>query len=80
MSAPSKRTLLGFAIELVIYAALIAIYFFLVLRFLGDWLRWLFLEHRDVYAAVAIFLMIGQAVALELVTNILATFLRLRKN
>jgi hypothetical protein len=80
MSAPSKRTLLGFAIELVIYAALIAIYFFLVLRFLGDWLRSLFLEHRDVYAAVAIFLMIGQAVALELVTNILATFLRLRKN
>ena len=80
MSAPSKRTLLGFAIELVIYAALIAIYFFLVLRFLGDWLRSLFLEHRDVYAAVAIFLMIGQAVVLELVTNILAAFLRLRKN
>jgi hypothetical protein len=80
MSAPSKRTLLGFAIELVIYAVLIAIYFFLVLRFLGDWLRSLFLEHRDVYAAVAILLMIGQAVALELVTNILATFLRLRKN
>ena len=79
MSAPSKRTLLGFAIELVIYAALVAIYFFLVLRFLGDWLRSLFLEHRDVYAAVAILLMIGQAVALELVTNILATFLRLRK-
>jgi hypothetical protein len=80
MSAPSKRTLLGFAIELVIYAALIAIYFFLVLRFLGDWLRSLFLEHRDLYAAVAILLMIGQAVVLELVTNILATFLRLRKN
>jgi hypothetical protein len=80
MSAPSKRTLLGFAIELVIYAALIAIYFFLVLRFLGDWLRSLFLEHRDVYAAVAISLMIGQAVVLELVTNILAAFLRLRKN
>jgi hypothetical protein len=80
MSAPSKRTLLGFAIELVIYAALIAIYFFLVLRFLGDWLRSLFLDHRDLYAAVAILLMIGQAVVLELVTNILATFLRLRKN
>ena len=80
MSGPPKRTLLGFAIELVIYAALIAIYFFLVLRFLGDWLRSLFLEHRDMYAAVAILLMIGQAVALELVTNILATFLRLRKN
>jgi hypothetical protein len=80
MSGPPKRTLLGFAIELVIYAALIAIYFFLVLRFLGDWLRSLFLENRDLYAAAAILLMIGQAVALELVTNILATFLRLRKN
>lgn len=80
MSAPPKRTLLGFAIELVIYAALITIYFFLVLSFLGDWLRSLFLEHRDVYAVVAILLMIGQAVVLELVTNILATFLRLRKN
>jgi hypothetical protein len=79
MPAPPKRTLLGFAIELAIYAALIAAYFFLVLRFLGDWLRSLFLEHRDLYAAVAISLMIGQAVALELVTNILATFLRLRK-
>jgi hypothetical protein len=79
MPAPPKRTLLGFAIELVIYGVLIAIYFFLVLRFLGDWLKSLFLDHRDLYAAVAILLMIGQAVGLELVTNLLATFLRLRK-
>jgi hypothetical protein len=79
MSAPSKRTLIGFAVELLIYAALIAVYFFLVLRFLGDWLKALFLYHRDLYAVVAILLMIGQAVGLEFVTNILATFLRLRK-
>jgi hypothetical protein len=79
MPAPPKRTLLGFAIELVIYGVLIAIYFSLVLRFLGDWLKSLFFDHRDLYAAVAILLMIGQAVGLELVTNLLATFLRLRK-
>jgi hypothetical protein len=79
MSAPSKRTLIGFAVELLIYAALIAVYFFLVLRFLGDWLKALFLYRRDLYAVVAILLMIGQAVGLEFVTNILATFLRLRK-
>jgi hypothetical protein len=79
MSGPSKRTLIGFAVELLIYAALIAVYFFLVLRFLGDWLKALFLYRRDLYAVVAILLMIGQAVGLEFVTNILATFLRLRK-
>jgi hypothetical protein len=79
MSAPSKRTLIGFAVELLIYAALIAVYFFLVLRFLGDWLKGLFLYRRDLYAVVAILLMIAQAVGLEFVTNILATFLRLRK-
>jgi hypothetical protein len=79
MSAPSKRTLIGFAVELLIYAALIAVYFFLVLRFLGDWLKALFLYRRDLYTVVAILLMIGQAVGLEFVTNMLATFLRLRK-
>jgi hypothetical protein len=63
----------------LIYAALIAVYFFLVLRFLGDWLKGLFLYRRDLYAVVAILLMIAQAVGLEFVTNILATFLRLRK-
>jgi len=79
MSAPSKRTLIGFAVELLIYAALIAVYFFLVLRFLGDWLKALFLYRRDIYTVVAILAMIGQAVGLEFVTNMLATFLRLRK-
>jgi hypothetical protein len=80
MSRPSKtgirRTLRAFAVELLLYAALVTGYFFAVLHFLGGWLMQLETHHIRVYAVVAILLIIGQAVVLEMVTTGLLRLLR----
>jgi hypothetical protein len=64
-----RRTLRAFAVELLIYAALVTAYFFAVLHFLGGWLVRLETEHIHTYAIVAILLIIGQAVVLEAITT-----------
>ena len=66
----------AFSIELAVYAVLVVAYFFLVLHFLGEWLRQLEVHHRYTYAGVAILLIIGQAVLLESVTTLLLRMLR----
>jgi hypothetical protein len=71
-----RRTLRAFALELVIYAALVTGYFFAVLHFLGGWLVRLETHHIRIYAVVAILLIIGQAVVLEWVTTSLLRLLR----
>ena len=71
-----RRTLRAFALELVIYAALVTGYFFTVLHFLGGWLVQLETRHIRVYAVVAILLILGQAVVLETVTTGLMRLLR----
>ncbi len=71
-----RRTLRAFALELVVYAALVVVYFFAVLHFLGDWLVQLETHHIRVYAVVAILLIIGQAAVLEAVTTSLLRLLR----
>ena len=76
MKAATARTLRAFAIELVIYALLVVGYFFLVLHFLGEGLHRLEIHHRNTYAAVAILLIIGQAVVLENVTTLLLRLIR----
>lgn len=67
----ASKAFRAFLIELVIYAALVVGYFFLVLHFLGQGLYQLEQNHRYTYAAVAILLIIGQAVVLEAVTTLL---------
>lgn len=76
MKIETAKTLRAFLIELVVYAALVVAYFFLVLHFLGEWLRQLEVHHRYTYATVAILLIIGQAVVLESVTTFLLRMLR----
>ncbi len=71
-----QRTLRAFALELLIYAALVTAYFFAVLHFLGDWLVQLETQHIRIYAFIAILLIIGQAVVLEAVTTGLMRLLR----
>ncbi|HXX42251.1 MAG TPA: hypothetical protein VEI58_08290 [Chthoniobacterales bacterium] len=78
MKKQALATLTAFAIELVVYAALMIGYFFLVLHFLGDGLRGLEIRHRFVYAGVAILLILAQAVLLEIVTTFLLRFIRRR--
>jgi hypothetical protein len=72
----ARRTLGAFCIELVIYGLLVTAYFFGVLLFLGDRLVQLEMHHLRVYAALAILLMIGQAVLLEAITTALLRLLR----
>ena len=76
MKKETVKTLRAFLIELVIYAALVVGYFFLVLHFLGEGLHQLEIRHRYTYAGVAIMLMIGQAVVLQNVTTLLLRLIR----
>jgi putative Mn2+ efflux pump MntP len=75
MKSETAKTLRAFAIELVVYAALVIGYFFLVLHFLGGSLYELEKHHVKTYAGVAILLIIGQAVVLESLTTVLLRFL-----
>jgi hypothetical protein len=76
MKNEAAKTLRAFAIELTIYAVLVTVYFFLVLHLLGTWLNGLEIHHRYTYAAVAILLIIGQAVLLETLTTFLIRIIR----
>ena len=76
MKKQTATTLRAFLIELVLYAILVVAYFFLVLHFLGEGLHQLQLRHRYMYAGVAIFLIIGQAVFLESLTTFLLRLIR----
>jgi hypothetical protein len=59
----------AFAIELVVYAVLVTIYFFVALHFLGGWLKEVFDSHRTLYAFAAFALIVGQGILLEFVTS-----------
>jgi NADH:ubiquinone oxidoreductase subunit H len=65
-----------FLLELAIYSVLVVAYYLFVLHFLGGWLKDLFDHQRWEYAFVALGLMLGQAVALEMVTTLLLRFTR----
>ena len=76
MKRETAKTVRAFVIELAIYAALVITYFFLVLNLLGQWLYELEIHRRYTYAALAILLIIGQAVLLESVTTFLIRLIR----
>ncbi len=76
MKSGARQALTSFAIELVVYGALVVAYFFLVLHFLGGWLSHLDKENIKLYALVSIGLIIGQAVVLEAVTTFIFKLLR----
>jgi hypothetical protein len=78
MKREAALALKAFLIELVVYAALVVAYFFLVLHLLGDWLHDISSHHRYLYAITAILLIIVQAVFLEAVTTFMLRFLRRR--
>lgn len=70
MAVDKKRRLAGtFVAETAIYGVLVVIYFLLVLRFLGAWLKDIFDHQRALYAGTALLLMLGQGVVLELVST-----------
>jgi len=73
-----RTSLRSFFIGRFIYAALVAAYYFLVLHFLGGWLAHWFHEERRLYAAMALVLIVGQGILLEIVTRSLMELLKPR--
>ncbi len=62
---PSWRT---FAFEFLIYGALLVAYFWLVLHYLSAWVKELFDHDLQLFAIMALVIMIGQTVCLEVVS------------
>jgi len=67
----SEPSLKSFFVELLIFAALVVGYFFLVLAFLPNWLKELFDTNKTKYALVALALIATQGVVLEVISAIL---------
>jgi hypothetical protein len=69
----------SFAIEVLIYTALVVGYFLLVLRLLGEPLKKLFTDHLTLYAFAALALIVVQGVVLEFLTSFLVSRLGLER-
>jgi hypothetical protein len=72
-----KVLIRNLAIELVVYGLLLVAYFFIVLRYLGDFLMKLFNSQIYVYAFLGLSLIVVQAVFLEAITSFFIRLLRL---
>ena len=65
----AKIVMRNFAIEVLVYAVLVIVYFFLVLRWLAEPLNQLFHNNLLVYAFVSLGLIVAQGVLLEFITS-----------
>jgi hypothetical protein len=73
---PSWKT---FLFELLLYAMLLVVYFALVLHYLGGWFKELYDQDRDLFAVMALVVMIAQTVGLEIVSSFLIWLLRRKR-
>jgi hypothetical protein len=76
MKKGMKPRLSSYVVEFIVYAVLVVVYYFLVLHLLGAWLSDLFHRERDTYAFVALGLIAGQGILLDLVTSVLLRLIR----
>ena len=74
----TQKYLRSLLLELAVYTALVVVYFFAVLHFLGEWLKHLFDANKLTYAIVALLLIVGQGVGLEMITTKLLKLVRSR--
>ena len=66
-----KRILGAFAIELVVYGVLVALFLYFLLPPLGEWFVRIHKENRQFYALMALVAVITQVVVLDLLTRLL---------
>ncbi len=78
MKREVENSLRSFLVELVVYAALVTGYFFLVLHLLGGWLYEVFEGDRKLYAALALVFIICQGFLLEVLTRSLLAWIKPR--
>ncbi len=57
--------------EIALYACFVSAYFFLVLHFLGNWVKHVFDENKALYAILALTLILVQGILLEMLTTAL---------
>lgn len=79
METRYKILLRNFLIEMLLYTVLLGIYFWGVLRFLGEPLNNIFHLNPLVYAIATLILIVTQGVFLEWLTSFLITRLGLEK-
>jgi hypothetical protein len=79
-SSQIRRLLRTFVLEMLIYAALVVGYFFLVLRLLAEPLARLFDSNLVLYAILGLALIVAQGVVLEMVTSLIVGFWGLNKS
>jgi hypothetical protein len=65
-----------FLIELVVYGVFVLAYYYLVLQYLGGWLKRLSDDDRPLYAFVALALIAAQGVLLQQLTGWLLAVIR----
>jgi hypothetical protein len=73
-----KNSLKQFLAEFVVYAVLVTVYYLLVLHFLGNGLKRLYDHDRKLYAGLALALIIGQGLLLEVFTRLLLGWIKPR--
>ncbi len=76
-SRETRRTLIRLTLEIGIYALLVVVYIFLILRFFGPELVVLFKSNPLLYAVLALALIVLQGIFLESVTTFLIDRLEL---
>ena len=79
MKGNPKSLVRNFILEMIVYGALVVIYFLVVLRVLGQPLTELYDSNLRYYAIVALLLIVAQGVVLEWVTSFLLDFLGLER-
>lgn len=75
-SSGGSATLVWYLVEMTVYALFVFAYYLVVLHASRSWLKDLFDAHKAIYAVVALALIIGQVVLLELVTTGLFRLIR----
>ena len=64
-----RKLIRNFILELIVYGALVTVYFFAVLNFLSEFINNLFFSNLVLYAVLALVLIVVQGVFLDLVTS-----------
>ena len=75
MKRETKASLRLLFLEIILYAVLVAGYYFLVLHFLANGLANLYQHNRQYYAVLALSLIVGQGFLLEVLTRALLSWI-----
>lgn len=79
LQTPWRVLIINFAIEILVYAFLVVLYFYLVLRLLESFLAEIFQNNLVVYAFLGLGLIVAQGVLLEMVTSFILDRLKLER-